>query len=339
MQQTESKIDLKGVLVGDRVQGEFVITERIERTTTAGDPFLILKVGNSTGQIDCAPIWMEKLSWADGAEQGAIVQVVGDITSYERGGKTKKQITISAPLRVLPKDQYDPLQFLPSIGDTIKIWDWVDRQRAEIRSNTIRSIVDLFFADDNFRLQFEKTPGAPGGAHHSRLGGLLQHTYEVTSIAKTSARTMKANVDLTIAGALLHDIGKVEAYQIQDGGFTATIKGALLGHVVIGFQMLDRAVSSAKLAGKSICSDEELAEIQHIILSHHGSLEFGSPVQPMTLEAEIVHWADEMSAKANDVQESLADNENFGSGRSISDKRPWRTGKKLWRSTNNWNQD
>jgi 3'-5' exoribonuclease len=136
------------------------------------------------------------------------------------------------------------------------------------------------------------------------------------------------NTDLVVAGALLHDIGKVEAYEIDGGGFGYTPCGLLLGHVVLGCFMLERRLSAAS---RSICSDGQLLDLQHMILSHHGSLEFGSPVQPMTAEAEIVHWADEASAKANDMIESLDDSDGFASGKAFSDKRPWRVGRRIWR--------
>jgi 3'-5' exoribonuclease len=187
--------------------------------------------------------------------------------------------------------------------------------------------VDLCFGDDDFRLRLELTPGSVNG-HHAKLGGLLLHIYEVTSIAKATAKTMNANVDLVVAGALLHDIGKVEAYGIEDGVFGNTPCGLLLGHVVLGCLMLERRMAAL---GKTICSPGQLLDLQHMILSHHGSLEFGSPVQPMTTEAEIVHWADEASAKANDMMESLDDSESFASGREFSDKRPWRVGRRIWR--------
>ena len=186
---------------------------------------------------------------------------------------------------------------------------------------------DLFYADDNFRLRLEQTPGSVNG-HHAKLGGLLLHVFEVTSIARNMAKTMNANSDLVIAGALLHDIGKVEAYEIEGGRFGQTPCGLLLGHVVLGCLMLERRLAAA---GRAICSRGQVLDLQHMILSHHGSLEFGSPVQPMTAEAELVHWADEASAKANDMIESLEDSEAFTSGKAFSDKRPWRVGRRIWR--------
>src|SRR5688500_9815333 len=139
---------------------------------------------------------------------------------------------------------------------------------------------------------------------------------------------MNAHVAVAVGGALLQDVGKVEAYEIDGGGFGYTPSGFLLGHVVLGCLMLERRISAA---GRSICSQGQLLDLQHMILSHHGSLELGSPVQPMTAEAEIVHWADEASAKANDMLESLEEPEAFASGKQFSDKRPWRVGRRIWR--------
>jgi 3'-5' exoribonuclease len=317
---------------GDRVQSDFLVMERAEKKMASGDPYVILTLGNASGRIETAPLWPDKLPWADGADRGTVVQAIGDISLYGRNGSFKRQLTITAPLRVLPKDQFDMAAFLPGVGDCTKLWDWIDKQREEMKSATLRNVVDLFFADDDFRLRFERTPGSPSG-HHAKLGGLLLHVYEVVSIAKTTARTARANMDLIIAGSLLHDIGKVEAYEVSATGFSVTPCGLLLGHVVLGALMLERVL--AKL-NHPVCTDGQLLELQHMILSHHGSLEFGSPVQPATLEAEIVHWADESSAKANDMSESLEDPDAFQDGSEISDRKPWRVGRRIWRRPHQW---
>jgi 3'-5' exoribonuclease len=319
-------LNLSQLLIGERVQHELLVVDRLEKTQGNGDPFVVLKLGNASGHIDVAPIWFNQREWADGADRGRVVQAIGQVGLYAKTGK--RQIQLTGPLRVLPAEQVDLHAFLPRIaGDTTKLWDWIDKRRAEIATTTLRRVVDLFFADDDFRLKLELTPGSVNG-HHAKLGGLLMHVYEVTNIARTTAKTMNANVDLVVAGALLHDIGKVEAYGIDGGVFANTPCGLLLGHVVLGCLMLERRLAAL---GQTICSAGQLLDLQHMILSHHGSLEFGSPVQPMTTEAEIVHWADEASAKANDMIESLDDSESFASGKEFSDKRPWRVGRRIWR--------
>src|SRR5665213_2273758 len=199
----------------ERVQSDFLVLERADKKTANGDPFAILTLGNSSGRIDTSPIWSDKLAWADGAMRGKVVQAIGDIAMYGRNGSAKRQLALSAPLRVIPDNLVDVQSFL-------------------------ESVVDLFFADDQFRVRFERTPGSPS-SHHAKVGGLLLHTFEVASIARATARTTRANQDLVLAGALLHDIGKVEAYEVSATGFSITTSGLLLGHVVLGALMLERA--------------------------------------------------------------------------------------------------
>lgn len=327
--------DLRRATVGDRVEHEFLVRDRTERNTRAGQPFVVLTLANRTGSIDTSPIWSDKLDWAVGAEKGKVVQVLGDIGAYGDEGARKRQLTVSAPLRVLPVDEFDPTEFLPTVDlELERLWDSIDKLRNGISAPTIRRAIDLFFADDAFRVAFERTPGSVNG-HHAQIGGLLLHVVEVTSIAKHIARTVRhANADLVVAGALLHDVGKVEAYAVAPEGFAHTATGMLLGHVTLGALMFDRRVVASGIELTTAQRDELL----HFILSHHGALEFGSPVQPMTTEAEIVHWADEASAKATDMVDEFADPDLFPSGgtNEVSAKRSWKLGRKLWRRPAAW---
>jgi 3'-5' exoribonuclease len=327
--------DLRAAAEGARVEHEFLVRERAEKVTRTGNPFVILTLGNSTGTIDTAPIWSEKLDWVNGADKGKVIAVTGEICLFGENGNRKRQLEMKAPVRPIVGDQFDPADFLPHIDAKLEqVWDAFDRIRTGIQSKSVREAVDLFFADDAFRLQFEKTPGAVNG-HHAQLGGLLLHVYEVTSIARHMAKTVrKANADLVVAGAMLHDIGKVEAYSIAPEGFSHTSTGMLLGHVTLGALMFDRRLRESGLPFTTAQRDEML----HFILSHHGALEFGSPVQPMTTEAEIVHWADEASAKATDMMDELSDPDLFppGSAQELSAKRSWRLGRRLWRRPAPW---
>jgi 3'-5' exoribonuclease len=323
-----TSFDIARAVVGDRVQHEFLVVEREEKRQANGDPFLLLTLGNATGRLGTAPLWSNQLDWASGAEKGKVVQVIGEVAAFHG----KRQLRLTAPLRVLPAAAVRPELFLPSVGvATEALWDWIDRARNELKSAALRRAADLFFADDAFRVEFEKTPASVAG-HHAAIGGLLLHVTEVATIARNSARVMKANADLVVVGALLHDIGKVQAYSITPTGFAHTTPGSLIGHVVLGAFMLQERLAGVPL---SEISASQRLELQHLILSHHGSLEFGSPVQPMTVEAELLHWADETSAKANDMSESLAEDEHFGDA-EVSERRPWRVGRRVWRRPHGW---
>ena len=328
-------LQLHALTPGARVQHELLVYERAEKKTNAGDPFVVLTLGNRSGKIDTAPIWSDKLEWAAGADSGRIVQAIGEVSLYagKGGGQAKRQLALTAPLRVLPREGFRIEDFLPTVDEDIDtLWTRLDSARAKVRSATIRRVLDLFFADDEFRTRFERTPGSTKG-HHAKLGGLLQHTIEVASIAVTAARSVRrANADLVIAGSLLHDLGKVESYEIGAGGFAYTPCGLLVGHVVLGTLMLERRLAAL---GEVVCSDGQLLELQHMILSHHGKLEFGSPVVPMTPEAEIVHWADEASAKATDMFDALDDAELWADGGELS-KKSWRLGRQLWKRPHEW---
>jgi 3'-5' exoribonuclease len=318
---------------GARVQHELLVLDRAEKKTNSGDPFVVLRLGNSSGAIDTAPIWSDKLEWAAGADSGRVVQAIGEVALYAGKGPAKRQLALTAPLRVLPREHYRIEDFLPTVDEELDtLWTRLDGARAKVRSATVRRVLDLFFADDEFRTRFERTPGSTQG-HHAKLGGLLQHTIEVVNIAVTAARSVrKANADLVIAGALLHDVGKVEAYEIGAGGFAYTPCGLLVGHVVLGTLMLERRLAAL---GAPACSEGQLLELQHMILSHHGKQEYGSPVVPMTPEAEIVHWADEASAKATDMFDVFDDPDLWADGEAFS-KKSWRLGRRVWRRPHDW---
>ena len=326
-------LNLSRLEFGDRVQHQLRVVELAEKRTSNGDPFFIVTLGNACSQIDSGPVWSDRIaeSWLEGVVRGVVVQAIGNIGLYG----SRRQLVLSAPLRILPRDELRIEDFLPSIDrDPAEYWDMLDRLRSQFHSTTIRRAVDLFFADDDFRARFERAPASVGG-HHCRLGGLLEHVTEVAAIARQTARAMRANTDLAVAGALLHDIGKVEAYNISWEGFSRTRAGHLMEHVVLGCLMLDRKL---RQSDEPFCSDEQSLELQHLILSHHGLLEFGSPVRPLTLEAEILHWADESSAKTASMRDAMADDTAFPDEAEFGDKsKLWRVDRRaLWRKKHDW---
>ena len=330
-------LNLPQLLAGASVSAELLVLDRVERTTGGGDPFWVLTFGNSSGSLQSAPVWKDNAPWLDGVEKGRVVQVLGLIEVYTRTGA--RQLKVTGPVRVLPTGTERIDEFLPRVEYAPeRLWDALDKLRASITTPRLAEAVNLFFADDEFRARFERTPGAVRG-HHAKLGGLLLHVWEVASIAQQMAKTMrKANVDLVVAGALLHDIGKVETYTVDAKGLGYDPRNYLIGHVVMGCLMFTERVAAARAGSLCNLSDQQVTELQHMILSHHGSLEFGSPVQPLTIEAELVHWADESSAKADSFVESLSDNELFTGADEISSRKSWQLDRRLWRRPFRWDE-
>ena len=297
-------IDIPSLKLADRVEDTFIVLELEHRPLESGDTFTVLRLGNSTGEIATEPFWPEDRDKVSGIQKGHPVQVSGEVGVYRQ----KKQLKVRT-IRVIPRGALDLLQLLPSVGPVGRYWDTLDGWRKAIEKPRLTAVLDLFFEDEEFRRRFELCPASVRG-HHAKLGGLLKHTVEVAAIARAVARTSGADQDVVLAGVLLHDIGKLEAYS-WDGAFDYTVAGSLLGHVVLGALMFDQRVRAQQEAP---CSEEEQMILMHTILSHHGRLEFGSPIQPMTLEAEAIHWADNASAKTASIADALNDAESFPDG-------------------------
>ena len=330
-------LSLPQLSAGASVSAELLVLERVERTTGTGDPFWVLTLGNASGSVSSSPVWKDNASWLDGVEKGRVVQVIGLIEVYAKTGS--RQLKLTGPVRLLPVGMERIDEFLPRVEyATERLWDALDKLRAGIGTPRLAEAVDLFFADDDFRARFERTPGAVRG-HHAKLGGLLLHVWEVASIGLQMAKSMrKANADLVVAGALLHDIGKVEAYTVDAKGLGYDPRNHLIGHVVLGCLMFTERVAAARAAGTCTLSDAQVTELQHMILSHHGSLEFGSPIQPMTVEAELLHWADETSAKADSFADALADTELFSGSDEVSARKSWTLDRRIWRRPFKWDE-
>ena len=312
-------IDLTTLAEGDEVHHPLLVLDIIKK---GGDhPRTVVVFGNRTGRIDSAPYWAGSDADIRELTKGSIVQVLGKISSY----RDSLQLD-PASVRPLPRGSVELRDFVPSVGPVDKYWQYLDECRDRLTAPRLRAAVDLFFADDAFREQFEQCPGAPGVGHHALLGGLLQHVSEVASIGRQIARVAKADEQLVIAGALLHDIGKLESYSWKGGIMETTERGRLAGHVVIGAMMLREALASSETA---VCTEEEAMVLEHLILSHHGKLEYGSPVRPLTLEAEILSFADDASAKTATITESYASNEYFPADSRVSSRR-------LWQLDNRW---
>ena len=164
-------------------------------------------------------------------------------------------------------------------------------------SEFARRIATSFLGDWAFVAQFKRAPAARA-YHHALVGGLLEHTYNVTRLALAAAQlynesySPKVSIPLVVVGAALHDVGKVKEYRVSRRDIRKTPEGELLGHIVLGLQMVQER---AKALG--LDQDPHLPALLHVIASHHGSEELGSPVSPRFPEAFIVHFADDLDAK------------------------------------------
>jgi 3'-5' exoribonuclease len=314
--------------LGQRFDEPLLVLEIEQRDASRG-AFTILILGNRYGRLPTAPFWAEDLPRIAGIERGAAVQVSGEGASFNG----KRQLKV-ATIRILPPESFDRKRLLPSVSDVRPYWETVDRWRGEIRGPRLRRTVDLFYAEPSFRARYEECPASTTG-HHAELGGLLRHTCEVAAIGRAIARTCGADPDLVCAGALLHDIGKLEAYR-WDRSFELTEAGALLGHVSLGLLMLDRHIAGAV---PPPCTPQERLILLHLVGSHHGRQEYGATTPPMTLEAEALHFADNASAKTASMAEALRDPEHFAGEALLSSRSLWQLDRRrVYRGVSDWGE-
>lgn len=320
--------NLRDLAVGDRVQDPLLVLEVIQRESAKGG-FTRMTLGNASGRLPVEPFWSERQHEVAGIRVGDVVQVIATVGEYDG----QKQLKVTS-IRPLPRNAVVWAELMPSVGNVQPYWNKVDQWRAEMKKPRLAAVLSLFYDDPEFRSRYEQCPAAPAG-HHAALGGLLQHTVEVAHIGRQIAGVCRADQELVVAGALLHDIGKLQAYD-WNGAFTTTVAGRLHGHVVLGVRMLERRLAEAPAPP---CTPEELDLLEHFILSHHGKLEFGAAVPPMTLEAEILHYADNASAKSASMAEALRDDALFSAGEPMSSKKVWQIDNRYaYRFASDWGQ-
>jgi len=257
--------------------------------TRAGKPYMTLTVMDKSGEIS-GPVW-------DNAEQlhtlcapGQVVQIAGMVQSY----RESLQLKINDIQQVSQKetDLGDYLQ--ASLKNREEMAADVQKIINSLSDPSLKKLLKHFFQKSDWATMFQTAPAAKG-IHHAYIGGLLEHSLSVAQIADLlSGHYEGLNRSLLIAGALLHDIGKLKELAVDGGIVDYTAKGRLLGHLVIGSEMVASAAARIKDFPEST-----LEQLQHLILSHHGRKEFGSPTVPMTVEAFVLSFLDDMDAKMN----------------------------------------
>jgi len=271
----------------DQVRGQYLVKSKRMGSTKKGDPFLSLSLGDRSGEIE-ARVWERANSLSALFSEGDILEVEAAAGSY-RG---EVQLTLSDLKPV--KEVRDPSLFIEATKqDVTKMMISLRELLRKIESLEIKSLIDRFLSDSSFVHLFKRAPAAKN-FHHSTLGGLLEHTLSVCRLALLVAEHYpELNRDLLLAGAFLHDIGKVRELGVATS-IDYTDEGRLVGHLSLGVSMVDE-----KLAAMKDFPEEIALRLKHLILSHHGEYEFGSPKKPAFLEAFALHLIDDLDAKMN----------------------------------------
>jgi 3'-5' exoribonuclease len=283
------------IRAGDRVEDIFVLSEKILSQKKDGNNFLNITLSDKTGTIK-GVVWDNVDQIAAGITSGDFVYVNGSVSDYR--GNLQVVIKKMGPFS---PDQIDPSDFLPQTSRDIEgMFERLVKRVDSITTDYLKALIDAFFNDREFVNKFKTAPAAKK-MHHAYIGGLLEHTLSMTSLAdKIAGHYSGINRDLLLTGAILHDIGKIDEFEYQFK-IDYSDKGRLLNHIVIGLKMVDE-----KLSGIKHFPEDQVLLLKHLIVSHHGTREFGSPEPPKTIEAVLLNYIDEIDSKVNAIRDFIA---------------------------------
>lgn len=279
---------------GDRVSGVYLCKNKVNAKTKVGKTYYSLTLQDKTGTVD-AKVW-DLSSGIDHFEAMDYIHIEGEVTVYQG----VNQVNIRR-IRRAQEGEYLPEDYLPSSPfDMEEMKTLLLAFVKSVKNEKLRRLLESFFVDDAAFWKEFCSHSAAKSVHHSFVGGLLQHTLRVTQMCDFyCVQYPVLKRDLLIAGALLHDIGKtreISAFPFND----YTDEGQLLGHIVMGYEMVMSRIREIDGFPRKLAN-----ELGHLILSHHGEFEFGSPKKPSIAEAIALHFADNTDAKMELVTELL----------------------------------
>ncbi len=283
-----NQIKLNQLKIGDRVLHFLLVNKFETKTTRTNKKYLNLDLSDKSGTIN-AKVWDNFDELEKNLQQGSIVKIAGRIEEYSG----QRQIKIDKMRIAVDDDKINIEDFLlKSKRNLEEMKNELNKTIESLTNQYLKKLVQLVLSGETYK-KFIKVPAGKSW-HHAYIHGLLEHTLEIIKICDLMCDIHnEIDRDILITGAILHDLGKTKELN-ADVNFDYTDEGRLLGHIVIAAIEVEKAAS--KIENFPITLKEQ---ILHLILSHQGKLEFASPVEPKTLEAIVLYYADELSAKTN----------------------------------------
>lgn len=279
------------ILENQPVDSLFLVSSKNHGVTKGGNSYLVLKLLDRSGEIE-GRVWERADDLSRGFDRNDFVRVRGQATLYQG----KVQIRVQDVMRVeeqsvaaedfLPKSSFDPDAMLIELQAILR----------GMKNPHLLALAEACFADQELMALLKRAPGAKT-IHHPYLSGLLEHTLSLLKlILKVVENYRGIDVDLLLIGGFLHDIGKVYEFSF-DRAVEYTDEGQLLGHLVMEVEMVSR-----KIAAIPDFPDQLAMLLKHLLVSHHGAYEFGSPKLPQTVEAVMLHMLDDLDGKVQAIQ-------------------------------------
>ncbi len=291
---------MKSPYVSDLKPNEVVTTTLLVhikdvRQKKSGEPYLSLLLGDRTGEVD-AKMWDNVTDVIDTFERDDFIKVKGLLQVFQN----RPQLTIHKMVRVLDTEIDFADYFPASTRDPAEMFAELRSIVAGIQNPHLRLLLDAFLDDEPLARMYRVAPAAKH-VHHAYLGGLIEHVLSVCTLCRATAAHYKyVDLDLLLTGAVLHDVGKV-AELTYDRSFGYSTEGQLLGHIIIGLRLLHE-----KLQRFPDFPSKLRVLVEHLIVSHHGELEFGSPKVPLFPEALLLHHLDNLDSKMECMRSLVA---------------------------------
>jgi len=296
------RVYVKDLVEGLRVDDAFVVASKSVGSTRSGSPYLRLRLADRTGAI-CAVKWNATEAEIAAFGEKDIVRVRGTAGNYQE----ELQLTLDSCRKA--DEPVDPADFLPvSQRDPDEMLAELKLILSTIRCPSLSQLLRRFFDDPEFIGAFREAPAAKR-AHHAWVGGLLEHTLGVVRACAALADLYpRVDRDLLLTAAALHDAGKIEEYT-WSAAIGTSDSGYLIGHLVSATVMV-------REAAESVDGFDQITSLalQHAILAHHGFKEFGSPKRPKSIEAQVLHMADDLDAKVEMMRQFIDESDSSGEG-------------------------
>lgn len=285
---------------GETIREVFLCKGKRVAETRNGKPYDNLKLQDKTGNLD-GKIWDPNSQGIADYDEMDFIEIVGDVTSYNGA----LQLNIKQ-LRVAGEGEYDPADYMPTSEKSVdSMYEELLGYVQAVENPYLRKALDFYFVDDTEFIKSFKGHSAAKTVHHGFAGGLLEHTLSVVKMCDYFATSYEIfNKDLLYTAALFHDIGKTkELSAFPENDYTDD--GQLLGHIVIGVEMITEALRTIPDFPPVLAN-----ELKHCVVAHHGELEFGSPKKPALAEALALNMADSTDAKFQTLTELFKDRDN-----------------------------
>ncbi|MBU2055108.1 MAG: HD domain-containing protein, partial [Proteobacteria bacterium] len=263
---------VKDINSGDRVNEVFLAAEKNLAYSQKGAPYLNVRLRDRTGDVD-GKIWENALAWDKAFKKGDLIRIQARALNF----KNTLQLSIGE-LRKVEDGEVELADYFPvARGDLAEMFAAVLAYVGQVKTPCLAALLRAFFEDEKIASLFRRAPAAKG-FHHVYIGGLLEHTLSVVRLLDLAAvHYPGADRDLLITGGILHDIGKIYEFSYERI-VEYSDPGRLIGHIVMGVEMVDQRIATLPDFPEQIAM-----ELRHLILSHHGVLEYGSPKRPKTL--------------------------------------------------------